>query len=267
MNRDDNPMPAKYRGNRMTSGVIIAAAVVLIAALLLLFLMKLGVIGVPAFLDTVFGDFGKNENTEVAMNPNDIILPEFAAGSVHAEDHYYRFSVDPRETLAALTEWESYVREFRVINSYNEETDSRRYVLTVDGDRFRLESDSKTILCDGTAIYTITATYRTPLNGTVFTLENEIGITPLSEIKAIAENGSVTYPTGDDKHLLIVSEDAELGILSEYLVSVETGIVMSERSYIGGTLYRAVVTDSVDVFAAEDLPEEYFAISAKQAKP
>ena len=259
MNRDDNSMPAKYRGNRVTSGVILAASVILIAVLLLLFLMKLGVIGVPAFLVTMFGE---NETAAAETEPGTSILPEFAAGSVHADDHYYRFSVDPRETLAALTEWESYVREFRVINSYNEETDSRRYVLTVSGDCFRLESDSKTILCDGTTLYTITATYRTPLNGTVFTLENEIGITPLSEVKTIAEKGSVTYPMGDDKHLLIVAEDAELGILSEYLVSVETGIVMSERSYIGGVLYRAVVTDSVDVFAADDLPEDYFAIPA-----
>ncbi len=262
MNRDDNPMPAKYRGNRMTSGVIFAAAVVLIAALLLLFLMKLGVIGVPSFLDAVFGDFVEGETVESAET-GDRVLPEFAAGSVHAADHYYRFSVDPRETLASLTEWGAYVREFRVINSYNEETDSRRYVLTVSGDRFRLESDSKTILCDGTTTYTITATYRTPLDGTVFALENEIGITPLSEIKTIAEKGSVTYPTGDDKHLLIVSEDAELGILSEYLISVETGIVMSERSYIGGTLYRAVVTDTVDVFAADDLSEQYFTVPAE----
>ena len=263
MNRDDNPMPAKYRGNRMTSGVILAAAVVLIAVLLLLLLMKLGVIGVPAFLTAVLGDFGENETVEAETEAGESILPEFAAGSVHADDHYYRFSIDPRETLASLTEWESYVREFRVINSYNEETDSRRYVLTVSGDRFRLESDSKTILCDGTTMYIITATYRTPLNGTVFTLENEIGITPLSEIKTIAEKGSVTYPMGDDKHLLIVSEDAELGILDEYLVSVETGIVMSERSYIGGTLYRAVITDSVDVFAADDLSEQYFSIPAE----
>lgn len=262
MNRDDNPMPSKYRGNRMTSAVILAAAVILIAALLLLFLMKQGVIGVPPFLDAVFGDFAEGETVEAAET-GDRILPEFASGSVHAADHYYRFSVDPRETLASLTEWDAYVREFRVINSYNEETDSRRYVLTVKGDRFRLESDSKTILCDGTTTYTITTTYRTPLDGTVFTLENEIGITPLSEIKEIAEKGSVTYPMDDNKHLLIVSEDAELGTLSEYLVSVETGVVMSERSYIGGTLYRAVVTDSVDVFAANDLPEQYFTVPAE----
>ncbi len=263
MNRDDHPTPAKYHGNRMTSGVILAAAVILIAALLLLFLMKIGVIGVPAFLDTVFGDFSESEDSGAALVTGDSVLPEFAAGSVHAGDHYYHFSVDPRETLASLTEWDSYVRDFRVINSYNGETDSRRYVLTVSGDRFRLESDSKTILCDGTATYTITATYRTPLDGTVFTLENEVGITPLSEIKTIAEKGSVTYPMGDDKHLMIVSEDAELGVLSEYLVSVETGIVMSERSYIGGTLYRAVVTDEVDVFAADDLPEQYFSVPAE----
>jgi len=262
MNRDDNPMPAKYRGNRLTSGVILTAVIVLIAVLFLLFLMKLGVIGVPAFLDTVFGDFGESETVEAQPETGAGALPDFSAASVHAADHYYRFSVDPRETLAALTEWESYVREFRVINSYNDETNSHRYTLTVRGDCFRLESDSKTILCDGTTLYTITATYRTPLNGTVFTLENEIGITPLSEVKTIAEKGSVTYPMGDDKHLLIVAEDAELGILSEYLVSVETGIVMSERSYIGGVLYRAVVTDSVDVFAADDLPEDYFAIPA-----
>jgi hypothetical protein len=43
-------------------------------------------------------------------------------------------------------------------------------------------------------------------------------------------------------------------------VSIETGLVVTERSYIHGEMYRAVVTDAVDIFAANDLPEEYFKI-------
>ncbi len=257
MNQDDKRIPAKYHGVKITSGFVITAVTILIFVLLMLVLMKLGVIGVPSFLQSVFGDGERTEQTTETIQSE---IPDFAAGSTLIEEHYYTFSVDPRETLAALTEPDAYIREFRVINSYAGEADSRKYTLTVSGNRCRLASDQKTVICDGNTTCTITGTYRTTLNDTIFTPEYEIGITPLSDIKAAAENGSVTYHSSDDKTLLIVSEDAESGVLSEYLVSVESGVVMSERSYINGERYRAVVTDVVDVFAADDLPEDYFEI-------
>lgn len=259
MDPNDKRTPAKYRGGKITSGVVITAVVMLIFVLLLLVLMKVGVISPPSFLQSVFGN---GESTEQTAEVGQSGIPDFSADSALAGEHYHTFPVDPRETLAALTAQESYVREFRVINSYGGEADIQKYTLTVSGDRYRLESDFKTVLCDGTTTCTITGTYRTELNDTVFTPEYEIGITSLADIKAAAEKGSVTYPgrTGDDKTLLIVSEDAESGILSEYAVSLETGVVMAERSYIDGELYRAVVTDAVDVFAADDLPADYFEI-------
>ena len=258
MDPNDMRTPAKYRGVRITSGVVLAAVIVLIAVLLVLLLTKTGVIP-PSFLHSLLGNGEAAEQTEEVGTS---VLPDFSADSAAAVEHYYTFSVDPRETLAALTERDSYVREFRVINSYGGEADSQKYTLTVSGDRCRLESDFKTVLCDGTTTCTITDTYRTKLDGTVFTPENEIGITSLEDVKAMAEKGSVTYPSrsSDNKTLLIVAENAESGILYEFAVSVETGIVMAERSYIGGEMYRAVITDSVDIFGADFLPDSYFEI-------
>ncbi len=259
MDPNEKRIPTKYRGVRITSGFVIAAVVTLIFVLFLLLLMKLGVVTPPAFLNSVFGTVPASGQTgEVRKSA----IPDFSADAVSSEERYYTFPLDARETLAALTEPESYVREFRVINSYGSEADSQKYTLTVRGNRYRLESDFKTVVCDGETACTITGTYRTVLNGTVFTPENEIGITSLAEIKTAAEKGSVTYPdrTRAEKTLLVTTEDAESGILSEYVVSLETGVVMAERSYVGGKMYRAVVTDTVDIFAADDLPDDFFEI-------
>lgn len=259
MDPNDKHTPMTYRGAKITSGVVITAVVLLVFLLLLLVLIKVGVFPTPSFLTSVFGTGESAEQTgEVVQS----VIPDFTADAVSSGEYYHTFPVDPRETLAALTAQERYIREFRVINSYGGEADIQKYTLTVSGERYRLESDFKTVLCDGTASCTITGTYRTQLNGTVFTPEYETGITSLADVKAAAEKGSVTYSTrsGEEKALLIVAEDAETGILSEYVVSLETGIVTAERSYIHGELYRAVLTDKVDVFAADDLPADYFEI-------
>ena len=249
----------KYRGTKITSGFVIAAVIVLILALFLLLLMKLAVLPVPSFLQSVLGTAPVSEQTgEIRKS----VIPDLSADAAAEEESYYTFPPDAREVLAGLTEPEAYIREFRVINSYGGETDIQKYTLTVNGSRYRLESDFKNVICDGTTVSTITETYRTVLNGTVFTAENEIGITPLSEVKAAAEKGSVEYSrrAREDRTLLVVAEDAETGILSEYAVSIETGLVITERSYIHGEMYRAVVTDAADIFAANDLPEDYFKI-------
>jgi len=259
MDQNDKRIPAKYRGVKIATGVVATVVSVFVFGLLLLVPMKTGMLSPPAFLQSFFGS-GASAEPDVGTEQS--VIPDFSADSVLAGEHYHTFPVDPRETLAALTETESYVREFRVINSYGGETDLQKYSLTVSGDRCRLESDFKTVLCDGTSTYTVTGTYRTQLNDTVFTPEYEIGITSLADVKAAAEKGSVTWSKRpkDDKTLTITAEDAESGILSEYIVSIETGVVITEYSYIGGELYRAVVTDSLDVFAADDLPDDYFEI-------
>lgn len=254
---NDKHGTGKHRHTKKNIGITFFVAGLSILVLLLMLLIKLTS---PV---TFFGFLLDNEkNAEQLDDGTQGAIPDFSADSVLAKEHYHTFSVDPRETLAVLSTQNSYVREFRVINAYGGEADIQKYTLTVNGTRYRLESDYKTVLCDGNKTCTITETYRTELDGTVFTPEYEVGITSLADVKEAAEKGSVTYSgrTGEEKLLLIVSEDAESGVLSEYTVSVETGIVMTERSYVNGELYRAVVTDYADVFAALDLAEDFFEI-------
>ncbi len=254
---DDTPKrtPPKYYGHRITSGFVITAVTLLLFGLLLLVLMKLEVIGTPSVLHGLLGT-GESPEPEAATVAND--LPEFSSGDTRTEDVYYTFSVDPREILASLTPQDTYVREFRVMNFHGDDADISKYTLTVRGACYRLESDHKTVVCNGTSSATVTGTYRTMLDGTVFTPENEVGMTALEAIRQASEKGSVTLSSEDAKNLLIITEDAETDILTEYLVSIETGVVMSERAYLDGVLYRAVITDSVDIFAADDLPADYF---------
>ncbi|MGN1346714.1 MAG: hypothetical protein ACI4V1_08005 [Eubacteriales bacterium] len=255
MKQEEKRIPSKYRGGKITSGFVLTAVTILIFVLALLLLMKFGIVNAPAFLRPVLGIGEPSEQTAEPVG-ND--LPDFGGAETVTEEHYYTFAADPRDILASLTETEAYTREFRVINSYDGEVDLLRYTLTVNGSRFRLVSDRKTVLCDGETICTIAETYQTTLNGTGFTLENEVGITSLTEVRTAAEKGSVTYYSSNGKMLLVLSEDAETGVLAEFLVSIETGIVMSERFYLDGELYHAVLTDTVDVFAADDLPEDFF---------
>lgn len=251
--------PTRFRKERLASGIVFVASGTLIFMVILLVLMKLDVVAPPFFLTSVFG--GNGDSAEQTRSDTQSGIPELIAAQT--EEYYHTLPVDPREALAELVVQESYVRELRVINSFGTEADIQKYTLTVNGDRLRLESDFKTVICDGTAVYVATETYRTKLDNSLFTPEYEVGMTSLADVRAAAEKGSVTYSgrVEDEKELLIISEDAESGVLTEYSVSLETGIVMTERSYINGELYRAVVTDSVDVFAqvSDDLfeiPEE-----------
>ncbi len=259
MNQDDTTKRTspKYYGNRVSSGFVITIVTLLLFVLLLLVLMKLDVIGTPEILHNLLGT-GELPEPEAEIAEND--LPEFSSGDLLTDNRYHTFSVDPREILASLTPMDAYVREFRVMNFYGDDADISKYTLTVRGPCYRLEADHKTVICDGTSAATVTGTYRTMLDGTVFTPENEVGMTSLSAIQKASEKGSVTLSADDNKQLLIVTEDAETDILTEYLVSIETGVVMSERAYLDGVLYRAVITDSVDIFAAENLPADYFAL-------
>lgn len=256
-------VPSKYRKGKISSGIAFLLAGILIFVILLFVLMKIGVVDSPSFLHIFFDRDKSAEQTEENSKGG---IPDFAPDSSLANEHYHTFSVDPRETLAGLTTWDSYVREFRVINAYGGEADIQKYTLTVNGNKYRLESDFKTVICDGENTHTITGTYRTQIDDTVFTPEYEVGITSLADVKEAAEKGSVTYSdhNGDEKILLIISEDAESGVLAEYTVSIETGIVLTERSYVNGELYRAVITDSTDVFAATELPEDFFKIPTEE---
>ena len=258
MDPNDKQIPVKYHGTKSTSGFMITSITVLLAVLMLLFLIKDDRIPVPAFLAELFGTAGTSEQEDVRQS----VIPDFSSEPSADGELYYSFPMDARELLASLEEREAYVREFRVINSYGGETDIQKYTLTVNGNRSRLESDFKTVICNGVSAWTVTETYRTEVSDTVFTPEYEVGITSLQDVKTAAERGSVTYPSPghSDKTLRIVAEDAESGILDEYIVSIETGIVIEERSYISGEMYRLVITDAVDVFAADDLPEDYFEI-------
>ncbi len=257
MDKDDKRILAKYHGIRITSGFVITAATILIFVLLMLVLMKLDVIAVPSFLQVFIGG---GETTDNKVESTENTIPDFGSDAISVENIYHQFEDDPKKFLESVRESEAYVREFRVINSYADKIDIRRYTLTVSGDQYRLESDNKTVICDGKNACTITETYRTDIIDTAFTKESEAGITPLEEVKAAAEEGNVSINSSNEKNLLILSDDEESGITSEYIVSIETGIVVSERSYINGVSYRIVITDSVSLLTKDTLPEDYFQI-------
>ena len=62
------------------------------------------------------------------------------------------------------------------------------------------------------------------------------------------------------KKITIIIRDDSMSIYNEYEVSVENGLVLAERSYYNNEVYRAVITDKIEIMDHAPPAEELFII-------
>lgn len=171
--------------------------------------------------------------------------------------------MNSEDQLSLLIEINSYKREFRIIGIHGSEYSVEKYSLIKKDDSFRVISDSKTVICDGERLYIEYPTGYITTTAAENSMYSEIGITSLSWIKEKLDQADVII-SDNGKYMVVTLDADESGISYEYKISIESGIVTEESSYIDGELFRSVLTDSYDIFSPEIYDSSLFQIPSKE---
>lgn len=170
-----------------------------------------------------------------------------------------------KDLLDLVEEHQSYRREFRVISISNDEYSVEKYSVVKHEKRFKAESDSKTIISDGEKLYVSYSEDYIVTSAEENSIYNEIGITSLESIKKLMEYSNYEFEfENNGKTILLKFPQDNAGFMEEYRISVETGIVIEEYSYLNGNIYRSVVTDYFDILSDENADDSLFLIPATE---
>lgn len=166
-----------------------------------------------------------------------------------------------KELFDLVEEHQSYRREFRVISISNDEYSVEKYTVVKHEKRFNAESDSKTIISDGQKLYISYTEGYIITSAEEDSIYKEIGITSLESIKKLMESSDYESELENNgKTILLKFPQDAAGFMEEYRISVETGIVIEEYSYLNGNIYRSVVTDYFDVLSDLNANDAMFSI-------
>ena len=201
------------------------------------------------------------DDTQVEENiydPN--YIPQIADNTNSSiEDVYY---IAPEDILSTINIRSSYVRNFRIETYHGDDKFSTQYTLTLKDTLYKIESISSTVLFDGEYLHIKSDVYdyKTPSDGSE--MYTEIGITSLSEVISLAEKYSSKFTlSGDKKSIYVEIVNTGKSTKSVFEISVETGIVVSEAHYYNGIMNIKVITESIDVFGANNLPDDFFKVN------
>lgn len=245
---NEKPPKPKISAKKVIIAAVILAVVVLA---LLLYLIFAG--------DKLFG--GEQSYTE---DESAAAIPEMN-GNNESEGQNFYYETNAENPIADVKEQESYIRTFRILTVYGENRNIESVTVTKYGEKYKAESDSRVIIYDGETLYISHGAEILKTTQEKSTYFEETGATSLEEIRTMA-NDKESYKTGfsvstDGRLIEAVVEDlTHEGLKMEFEISLESGIVLSERSYLNDSVYRTVFTESFDLLSEDELAENIFRI-------
>jgi len=154
------------------------------------------------------------------------------------------------------------VRKLSVETYHGDDKFNAEYTLTRKDKLYKIESPSSTIAFDGEYLYIKSDIYNYKTISDGSEMYSEIGITSLDDAIALAEKYNSQFVlSGDKKSLYLEIVDNGKSAKSVFEISVETGIVVSEAHYYNGIMNIKVITESIDVFGANNLTNYYFRVN------
>ena len=168
-------------------------------------------------------------------------------------------TVDAKNQLKGLTERASYVRTVRIVHYAENDRHTEIVRITRNGERWRAESDERLLISDGENLYVRIGSEEAIFKNESDNLSRELGIAATDALLNDPHKRDMAF-SADGKQLTITTEDAEAGLTGEYVIMIESGLVFSEKIQLDGQLIRTVQTDALDVFGADSLDDELFAI-------
>ncbi|MBP3377827.1 MAG: hypothetical protein J6L96_03685 [Clostridia bacterium] len=233
--------------------IVVGAVLFLVAAILLI-----------SNVDIIKAIFSKGSSAGDSDNEYSGAIPDMNAGAyVQGTDVFH--SDDPLDIFSSVNVRDSFKWQFRVTTSYYLTHATESFSMIKSGDKYRVESSAKDIVYRDNTLYIGSDLYSLTTPAEVNAIYDEIGISTLDSVIAIAKNdNSVVNLSSDGKIISVIAFDSEKSLQSEYEISVEYGIVINETHYLNGQIIRSIATDSIDVFFGDSIPNEYFEIPTEQ---
>ncbi len=202
--------------------------------------------------------FFKGDATPGGTDGNTVeAIGEIDAADGGRSDWFFDMSLENlRETMA---ERQNYVRSFRIVYSSGGLYRVEQLRLTRRGNCFRAESEERLLISDGERLYRKIGREESVVPASETSMYDELGITSAESL--LQDGASDELSLSDDgKKINIRVYDDGYGMSGEYVLSVETGVVLTETNRLDGQTVRSVTTDYVDVLGADELPEDTFRI-------
>lgn len=247
-------------GLSIAPGIAVISAVLLMLFVSMFFLLeKNGML--PSYLSWIFS--AKSDETSPNASDRGKIRFEGIPDGSLSEENYFSpdfsdFSGSLDELTALLDSIESnsigarYIQHIGIRQgdsgtaySYKNRA-SENTTIYRDGEKYRIESDGKLIICDGEQVYSKTGLYEMTYRvSDRFTLENNAGTVSIKDIKAelkqLGESEKMPDFSYDDRSKVIFLNKLSTagGIYRSYEISYETGLIISEivSSSDGNVLY------------------------------
>lgn len=233
---------------------VIAVVMLVLFAVVFALLWRSGML--PPYLGGIFSPSGSEtespasasaeislgSNTDRTFSDENFFTPKFtdAAGN---KDKI-------AEILRSIAGYDCY-RQIIVVS--HGENKSENVTICQNGEKYRVESEGKLVICDGETVYV-----RTEVNGYLqyettwsaasgqFRPEDETGLSTLADILAEIEASSVVPEFGYDDSDKVITLDGvrDKTAVRSYGISYETGIVLFESAVTSGgeILYRRYTT-------------------------
>jgi len=202
-----------------------------------------------------------NRIVENAENESEEVIPDIPVSDVSTNEipdikssygeygSYLNLDGMVDDPIGSLNELDEYSRTFRIIHSYGGISDGESMTLTKSGNYLKAESDSREIILNKNQISADYGSQKIVSETDEEGFFSEVGITSLSMLKEMCfnvEKYEKTLTLSDDRRFVTADLfDRNTGITMNYEIDVESGIVITERFYSEGVLYRFVFTENI----------------------
>lgn len=206
-----------------------------------------------------FGD----EQTDI-LEEKPITIPNMIQDDIVNRDSLY-YDTDTEDPFANIMEHDQYVRVVRIQSTYGDNKTTDRVTIIKQNQNYRAESSSHLLIYNGETLYISYGSEKLKTSKNNSTYYEELGITSLDEIRSMIEdtaNYEVKSEIADNNREINVTVKYLTGedIRMEFKISIENGIVISERTYLNGESYRYVITESFDISIDNLVDSETFRI-------
>lgn len=201
----------------------------------------------PELKNLFAGAYGDSKNRSSSA--------EFTAESPDYTVKEYFPEISAADILYQLEESQNYTRVYSVVYFSASDSYTEKWTLTRSGNRFRAESNSSLIICDGNRLYIEKAGFSVIDEYYEDAMYAELGITSLDSIRNSPDLVSVTEENG---HLSCTVRNTDNQIVNSCEIDTLSGIVTSESTKSDGVTVRIIVTESV---TAGNYPDSMFEIS------
>lgn len=195
------------------------------------------------FITDAFGLRGGDNGGEGEGGNATAGLPEMSAETKELGGYLF-YSAPEEHILESLIPVTTYTRLIRRVETYDDRYEEDYFTLTVDGDCWQFTNGKVNAFSDGERVYLSTPAYAEITDSCDF--YTEIGITPLSRL--IEDTNNDAYEklvSANDRTVRVQVVDPVTGIIDQYEVSIENGIVLTETSAYNGEVYRNISTRGI----------------------